>query len=294
MSKSTAVAAVAPSTDELAGYESAPGADDGLGEVDHSDIRIPALVFNFKGIDKAGNPIPPNAFYNTVDETVQNEIDAAFLLLKKTNLYSRFNNSEQRTEILCRSFDRVTGIWAEDGHSRPCNGCPDAQWRNEKDEKGNTRRVRNCSEVYNVFGVDRKAQQPFVMRFKRSSLPVFKQHLQKHHLGRRVANGKRSNYPLYAFQVRVRATMASPNHAVPVIEKLGALPDAEIRQHEETTLALHQQMMGVVQRADEIEARATEDASFDYGENAPANDNATKAQIVDTGDDFAPSTSKKK
>ncbi len=123
-------ALVAGGADELEGL-GLELADDGLGEVGAEDIKIAAKVINFKGTDPAtGRKIPEDAYYDTVDETVTDHIDAAFLYLHKTNLYSIFDTTENRNRIACRSFDRVTGTM-QDGLERPCQGCPDAVWRTE-------------------------------------------------------------------------------------------------------------------------------------------------------------------
>lgn len=259
-------------SDELDGLDIGDDTD-GLGEVDADDFRDAALVLNFKGQDKSGRAIPVDVFYNTLDETTHGEINAVFCMLHKSNLYSRFNKGENKTEIICRSYDRVTGTMFN-GTVRPCEGCPDAVWGTIKDDDGKEKRHRNCSPVYNVFGVNRDSGQPFVVRFKKTALPVIKTHLQKHHLGRRVVQGKRLNYPLYSFGVRLSAKMAGPKatYAVPVIERTSVLPIDEIRAHAANTTALNDRMRTVLQKLeDQVEARERgEDTSFDTDKMAAA------------------------
>src|SRR5262245_56661443 len=72
-------ALVASTLDELAALEGVEGVDfseDGLGQVDASDIKIAAKVFNFKGVNAQGRKIPEDVFYDTVDETVKEHLDA--------------------------------------------------------------------------------------------------------------------------------------------------------------------------------------------------------------------------
>ena len=42
--------------------------------------------------------------------TVSESIDGVFIYLHKTNAWTLFDNAENRTKTICRSFDRVTGI----------------------------------------------------------------------------------------------------------------------------------------------------------------------------------------
>ena len=254
-----AALATMPTHDELAALGDMDFEHDGLEEVDSTDIRIAAKVFNFKGVDQKGRKIPEDAFYDTVDETVKEKIDAAFLHLHKTNLYSVYDNDEGRTRIVCRSFDRQMGTM-DDGTVRPCEGCPDAAWRTE-----NGKRTRNCGPVYNMFGVDRETQLPFVVRFKRTSLPVIKSYLQKHHIGRRIVKGKRDNYPLYCFRVELSCKMSDDGkYALPVLTRGEVLGSEEIKAHAENGKFLRENMLGILEKTEE-QAAAIEapDTSFD-------------------------------
>lgn len=245
---------------------------DGLEEAGAEDMRVPAAVFNFKGVDAAtGRSIPPDVFFNTVDETTKGEIDAAFLLLHKTNLFSVFNKAANKNDIICRSFDRVNGTM-NTGLQRPCEGCPDAVWRTE-----DGKRTRNCGPVYNMFAVDRETQMPFVVRFRRTSLPVIKSYLQKHHIGRRIAAGKRTNYPLFCFQVGLSLKMSPDGkYALPVLTRGEVLSRDEMIAHSGSAQYLYDNMFKVL--------TATEDGAVarEGGES-----DATSADYTaGTGQDF--------
>jgi hypothetical protein len=172
-----------------------------------------------------------------------------------------------------------------DGTERPCEGCPDAQWRTVT-EKGVTKRTRNCSVVWNLLSIDRDSGQPFIIRFKRTSLPVIKSHLQKYHLKRRpVRGGGLSNYPLYCFSVKLSCKMAAPTatYSVPIIEKTGILPGDEIVAYARALTSLRPQTQAVIERAESHEQNeAADDTSFEYG--AAASDK----YAADVGQDFTP------
>lgn len=253
-------ALTAATHDELAALGDVEFDNDGLGEIDSTDIRIAAKVFNFKGVDAKGRKIPEDAFYDTVDETVKEKLDAALLHLHKTNLYSVYDNNENRTHIVCRSFDRVTGTM-DNGTVRRCEGCPDAEWRTE-----DGKRTRNCGPVYNLFAIDRDTQLPFVIRFKRTSLPVIKSYLQKHHIGRRVVKGKRDNYPLFCFRAELSCRMSDDGkYALPVLTRGEVLSPDEIKSHAENAKFLREHMLGLLEKTEEQVAasEAPPDTSFD-------------------------------
>lgn len=269
MARSAAKSALAtpPTTmlDELAtaGIVVPDDADDGLGEASGEDLKIASKVFNMKGVGPDGRQIPADAFYDTVDETVVDTLDAVLLYLHKTNVYSWYDNAENRTKVECRSWDRVTGTMA-DGTTRPCAGCPDDQWYTE-----DGKRRKNCGPVYNVAGVDRATQMPFWMRFKRTSLPIFKQHMQRHHLKRRIVNGTRSNYPLYSFAVKLSCVMSDDGkYALPVIERGAVLEQAEFDQCRESAAAIRENVIPLLTASDAQADAATggggdPDTSFD-------------------------------
>jgi hypothetical protein len=265
---STALAPAPAPTDELAGIELPADADDGLGEASGEDFRITTKLLNMKGKGTDGRKIPEDEFYDTVDQTTARELDAVFLYLHKSNLFSEFNN-DTGTEIRCRSFDRVTGVMA-DGRERPCAGCPDDQWFTDPTTG---KRRKNCGPVYNVACLDRATRMPFWYRFKRTALPVFKQHLQRHHLGRRVLAGKRVNYPLYAFQVKLAPKLSEDGkYSLPLITKVGALGEAEMLECVDACATIKANIKPLLAVADSQAAAAGEsaepDASFGFGANA--------------------------
>lgn len=276
--------ALAPTTaaDELAGLQIAADADDGLGEASGEDIKIATKVFNMKGRTADGRKIPEDEFYDTIDQTTVPQLDAVFLYLHKTNVYSYYDNAEDRTVIACRSFDRVTGTMAN-GATRPCAGCPDDQWTTGSDGK----RTKHCGPVYNVAALDRATSMPFWIRFKRTSLGVFKTHLQKHHLGRRVVGRQRSNYPLYAFAVRLSCTMSdNGKYALPVIQRGAVLDQAEFDACADAAVTIKANLLPML-TASESAAEAVErggDDSFPYGANA-----GPTAGDPDAGRDFVES-----
>ncbi len=211
--------------------------DGGLGEVDNTDIKIAAKVWNFKGTDANNEPILPNVFYDTVQETTAKTLDLTLLDLHKTREWREFDQGEKKSKRRCSApsvAEDAIGTM-EDGSTRPCKGCPDAQWRNVVTDTGKTKRTRNCGPVYNVTAIERggeRAGEPCVLRFKRTSLPVIQGHLQKHHLGKlALGGGRRGNVALYALGVRASLKMMGTDvkYAVPVLEVTGVLSNAEVR-----------------------------------------------------------------
>lgn len=275
----TAVTTYDATRDELAqlGMTDEDLGADGLAEVDREDIRIAVYTLNMKGKTPDGQRYPLDAYYNTVDETLKPRVNAAFLDLHKTNLWSRYNETERRSDIKCRSYDRVTGTM-DSGVRRPCEGCPDAEWRRDAEGK----RTKNCSTVYNVFAFDRDAGIPFVVRFKRTALPVIKAHLQKHHIGRRIVQGRRSNYPLHVFAVELTAETAdNGNYALPVIVRGPLLERREIEFLRDNARVLREQVIPILTHVESTAAAATGpetdegDTSFD-----------TTKYAADVGKDF--------
>lgn len=242
--------------DELAGVEGLALDDlnDGLSEVDRDDVSIAALLFNFKGTAPNGKAIPIDAFYNSLDETVHETVDAVFVEMTKTNLYQAFNNSTNKNDTICSSSDRVTGTM-HDGVQRPCQGCPDTVWHANAEGK----RVCNCGPVYHVFGIDRGAQQLFHLKFKRTSLKPWKQYLAKHHIGRRVLKGgQRVNYPLCVFGARLSLVIADTKkatHSLPVIQRTGVLTAPEIAAYGEAAKTVRDQMPMLMRRVSQLETK---------------------------------------
>jgi hypothetical protein len=249
--------------DELAGLGDVELDDAGLAQVDRDDIRITAYVLNMRGKGPDGRPLPIDVYYSTVDETYKTRVNAAYLHLHKTHLWSQYNDTERRTDIKCRSHDRVTGTMA-DGTVRPCKGCPDFEWHRDAEGK----RTRRCGPVYNLFAVDRDTSTPFVVRYKRTSLPVIKQYLQKHHIGRRIVKGVRSNYPLHVFGVELGAMLSdNGNYAIPTLTRGPVLDAAEIKALGDNARTLREQVIPILSHV-ETQAEARENTATDEGDTS--------------------------
>lgn len=236
--------------------------DDGLGEVDATDIKLSAKIFNMKGKDAAGEPIPPNVFFDTVTEETSKVLDLVFVNLSKTNEWREFDQAEQATRIRCRSYDRRTGTM-EDGTERPCEGCPDAKWTTVTGNDGKAKRTRRCGVVFNVFAYETATRAPCVLRFRRTSLPVIQAHLNKHHLGRRTLGLKRANWPLFSFHVRASLKMVGEktSYAVPVLERGAPLERAELEQAARDADYVRSVLLAHLSRVVEAEAaRSSADA----------------------------------
>lgn len=260
--------------------------DGGLGEVDNNDIKIPVLVFNMKGTDGAGEPIPPNVFFDSIDETTAKSLELVFLDLHKSNEYRIYDEAEGRSKTICRSNDQVMGVMSTpDGDiDRPCKGCPDAQWT--KNEKG--KRVRNCGPVYSMIAA-KPDGSPAVMRFKKTSLPVIQQHLNRHHIGKLSGpGGKRGNVPLFALSVKASLKMSDDKkYAIPVLEKGRVLTRDEVVAHAESSRFYRQVILPMLEKLADKESDAAtptdDDTSFDFGGEAkPA---ASRDRFADAGGD---------
>lgn len=217
--------------------------DDGLTEVSAEDIKLPTKVFNFKGIDTNGDPIPPNVFYDTVAETTTRSLELMLIYLHKTNEWREYNKAEGKSRVFCRSFDQVNGVM-DDGTERLCKGCPDAQWTSTEVD-GKSKRTKRCGPVYNMFAADLETRQPCVVRFKRTSLSTIQIYLNKHHIGRRVVAGKRTNWPLFVFRCRASLKMSDDGkYALPVLDKIGVLSRDDIAQGAETVQYVKDVLLG--------------------------------------------------
>ena len=265
---SSTATAIAP-YDEFA--DMAFAGDDGLGELDAEDKRVSSLAINSKRIGSDGRQVPADEWFDDLNETSRREANVTFLLLHKTNAYTVFDQTDQKTHTVCLSEDRITGKMS-DGTRRPCKDCPDAQWREGNDGK----RTKPCSAVFHLFGVDNDTHEVFVSRFRRTSLPIIQQHLRKHHINRLKTAKGRTNVPLYAFPVRLSAAMnkPKPTHALPIIERV-ANPDrggpsdppfirhtAEFIANAEASVAALQEQLGhILRRVDErVAASGVSDA----------------------------------
>jgi hypothetical protein len=237
--------------------------DDGLSEIGQEDIKLPTKVWNFKGLDQEGNPIPANVFYDTVTEQLARTLDLILIKLHKTNEWREYVQGEGRSRIRCRSFDQVTGTM-EDGTVRPCEGCPDAKWLDVIGDDGKSRRNRKCGPVYNIFGAELATRQPCVLRFKKTSLPAIQSYLNKHHIGRRIIKGARSNWPLYVYVCRATLKMSDDKkYAVPVLERREMLSREDIAQGAATVKYVNEVLLGELGKVMEADGDGAGDTSFD-------------------------------
>lgn len=252
-------------SDELAGVLDGDIEITGLEEVDSSDIKLAALVWNFGGLDRAGDQIPKNRFFNTVDETVSDRKRVALLVLHKSRAWTEFVQGEG-TKRRCTSWDGVVGKM-EDGTERRCAGCPDYEWKTVNGKRG-----RNCSDVHNVVAIDRETNQPVMVRFKKTSIEPWKSYLNKHFIGRRVVGGKRTNYPLFGFETQLSLRMEKNGanaFAVPVLERGAVLSREEIAQHAESARVFREVYLDrEVKQVAEQEHEAPVDTSFDVDQFA--------------------------
>jgi len=265
---------------------------DGLEEVDASDIRLAALVWNSKALDQNEEPIAATRFYNTITEEVTQEETLALLTLHKSHVWKEYDSAESRNKIRCSSWDRVTGRM-EDGRERPCDDpehpCPDKQWGRDP-ETG--KRGRHCSDVANVVALRLKDGQPVILRFTRTSERPWIDYLNKHVLGKRTAvvNGKRvrTHMPLFAHPTTVRLEMvkgaASP-YARPVLER-GEAPFSkdEILYFAESAKAYRETHLDEVRKI--AEGAPGDDDGGGAANSAAGRDAATSFDAADFGDDF--------
>lgn len=237
--------------------------DDGLAEISGEDIKLPTKVYNFKGIDQRGDPIPPNVFYDTVTETASRKLSLMLLNLHKTNEWREYVAEKDKSEIRCRSFDQVKGVMA-DGTERLCKGCPDAKWTSVTGDDGNAKRSRRCGPVYNLFAIELDSRQPCVIRFKRTALPVVQAYLNRHHIGRRTVGNKRVNWPLFVFQCEATLKMSdNKKYAIPVLDKIGNLSADEIALGAATVPYIKNVLLGELAKVIDNDRDSEADTSFD-------------------------------
>lgn len=263
---STALAVAA--TDELAEILGDVALEhDGLEELASEDIKIAVKVANFNGVDAAGDPIPKNVFYDTLDETTSKEIEASLLTYHKTAEWREFDNAASKTVVHCRSLDRVTGEMAN-GTRRACATCPDKEWVTGPDGK----RTKRCGTTYNLIGVERLTQKPFIYRARKTAVEPLVAYLNRYFIGRRPTKAGLANYPLFAFQTRLTLKMETKggkSYAVPVFERGGIQTRDEILACEQNAKFYREQMIPVLAAAEkhDVDASDTEggapDTSFD-------------------------------
>lgn len=235
-SPSSSALAFGSSFDDLFGDLPADEIVTGLEEADSSDFKFRLKVMNFKGKLKTGKACPVDAFFDTQSEEAQESIDAHFLSLHKSREWREYNEKESRSVIKCRSMDGVEGV-LEDGRVRSCKGCPDYEWHQTAEGK----RKRNCSDVYNLVGVESVVNEKgegislgefFLVRFKKTALAPLKQYLSANFLNkRRLPGGKLAHMPFYAFGTRVHLKVAdNGNYSTPVFERGAPVQDRGLIQ----------------------------------------------------------------
>jgi hypothetical protein len=227
--------------------------DDGLHEADQSDVRIATKTLNMKGTDRDGNEVPKSAFYDTVEETFKKQLRMVAISLHKSNVYSRYNNAEGKTKIICRSDDLKMGTMRETREERPCKGCPDAKWYEGVDEEGKKRNLRNCHEVHTVISYDLDEEKLFSLRFKKGARKIWTDHLNRHHLNKgKPAGFPTQHVPLYAFELKATGVLAEGGaHAVPVLERGRILSKPEFLQMAEGAKFARERAAEMTASADE-------------------------------------------
>lgn len=265
----------------------------GLEEADSSDFKFRLKVMNFKGKLKTGKACPVDAFFDTQSEEAQDAIEAHFLSLHKSREWREYNEKESRSVIKCRSMDGVEGV-LEDGRTRACKGCPDYEWHQTAEGK----RKRNCSDVYNLVGVETKENEKtggigvgdfFLIRFKKTALAPLKQYLSANFLNkRRLPGGKLAHMPFYAFGTKVHLKVAdNGNYSTPVFEKGAPVRDRALIQElmalaSTVKVDLPAELEKAVERDQEVDADSADrpnpnDFRDDFSDDGDVDD----AELVD-------------
>lgn len=267
--------ALAPAVDDAAlrAFEAAGldlSEDESCSELAPSDFRTAVKLFNLKGKTAAdGRKVTQDVFYDSVENAIQDTVEFAILGLHKSNLFSIYDAGEGRSNRVCSSFDQVTGVWAEDGHARKCEGCSDRNSIKQADGK-----VRSsCSPIFDLFCLELHNTRVFMLRGKRTSLPPIKNYLHQHHFSKGgVRNGRRLDLALYAYRVTARLEMnPSGNYADLVLEKGALFTPGDLKLLAESAKGIRETLAERLAEAEQQTA-ATEshdaDASFNYGNNA--------------------------
>lgn len=269
---STALATSTPSA--LAAADILDGMDfgvTGLEEADSSDFRLASILINFGGLVK-GEQVPKTAWFNTLTEKWSKDVEVVLLVLHKSRAWTEFVQGEG-TKRRCSSWDRITGTM-EDGTVRPCQGCPDAQWRME-----GGKRTRRCGEVHNVVAMERLSSELVMLRVKKTAMDPWVTFLNKFFLGKRVMNGARTNVPLFAYTTKLSAKMEQNGanaYAVPVFDavldesgKPVVMSREEMQFLAETARGVRELYLDRVREVAEREEghEAAGDTSFEFGAN---------------------------
>jgi hypothetical protein len=174
-----------------------------LSEIAPEDRLIPHECFNVK-IQKDGQWVAPNRFFNTVTEEVSDEIDAVLLFMKKSRRYVEWDDSKGST-LVCYSLDMATGNWREPPELRQCESCPLPLWTN-----GRCGDPPKCKLVWNFVGINLRTREPFIISAKSTSLRPVRQFLNKHFIGK--MRGK--NLPLFCYMVKLKLYQPIGTYAV--------------------------------------------------------------------------------
>lgn len=243
--------------------------DTSASELVASDFKTAVKLFNLKSKGPDGKQRRQDRFYDSITGEEQEVLEFAILRLHKSNLYGVFDSGEGRTNRVCSSFDQVNGIWAEDGHTRRCDGCPDKRATKQPDGKVRS----NCTEVDDLFCVELANSRVFMLRGKRMNRPPIMNYLHQHHFGKA---GRGLNIPMYAYRVTARLEMdASGNFAVLVLEKGAMFSSNDLKLLHESSLAIGETLAERMAEADAQTAAhegtdgsgegGAPDTSFPYG-----------------------------
>lgn len=244
----------------------------GMEEVGNDDLKIPSKIWNMKGLDEQGKKIPQDTFYDTITEEIQDTVKCVLLLTQKSNRYDYFDNDKDETVLVCSSSDMKTGTMREDGGVRPCEDCPDSGWF--KDENGKPK--RKCGPVHTVVAIEKHNQRPFIVRFKKTGLKPFRNHLQKHHWGARVdAEGNRKHIPMFAYEcVLSLENHESGKYALPVLNCGNILSREAIMKMAQSAKDYREMMQELMKHADATDERHNNsgEASGGKGNNFTSDD----------------------
>jgi hypothetical protein len=200
---------------------------DGI-EVDPDDIRIPRRLLNQGGeaVDGDGAPVRDDFYYDKLAQKQYPTIRCVFLAEKKIRIYSNFD----KQEVICRSSDRITGMWQATQTKRPCKGCEFARWTTIEGK-----RKLPCDEIYRMYAKDLETGELFTTTYKRTSLDVLRGYQQRFHIAQLRRNGIASNLPLCTFEVQLGAAIVTrsktSSYAVPTITRTAVVSVDRIRDY---------------------------------------------------------------
>lgn len=259
--------------------------NDGLEDVDSTDLRIAHWIWNIGGKRKNADgdefDLRPDQFFNTITEEVADKLRLIFIFMKKSNRWSYYDTKEERRINVCISRDRITGRMLRakndlrEGQERSCEGCPQSQWRTFIDQQTEEeRRVLDCAPEQTYVALDTDSKMACVIRFKRSSLSDARLWLNKFILNQRITAQGRRNYPLYAFEFEVTLKLSeNGKFATPQFERKRVLNREELLAMQAQQKQFRQYIDRVMDTADagDREDEATgqtndEDASFNPNE----------------------------